>query len=155
MTKIQKFKTKKAFSLYEMLIVMAIIVLVAAITIPVLNNYLPSLKLSSSAKAVLTKLRQAQEEAVTTQAQHKIFFETSTTPPNIQFIKVGPGAGTTLETVTLANGITLGVSFTDASDTITFSADGGPSTSGNITVTLGESAKTINVTPAGVIKLLQ
>lgn len=147
---------RKAISLYELIIVMSIIAIVVGITIPTIRSYLPSLKLSSSAKSVSTKLRQAQEEAVTTQNSHGIKFNLTTppTPPTIELID---NSGATLETVTLSNGITM--SLTDITDNkVMFSPDGGlsiGSAPGTITVALLDPAasKTITVTAAGVIKL--
>lgn len=151
---------RKAFSLYELIIVMSIIIIITAITIPMIRNYLPSLKLSSSAKAVSTKLRQAQEEAVTTQIKHGVRFDATVSPPAIKFIQVTvtgtPPTETesTLETVILGQGIILDVSAVN--NRIVFLADGGLSTDsspGDIIVKLEDATKKINVSAAGVIKL--
>lgn len=151
---------KKGLSLLEMLLVLSIIGIMAAVTVPMVNNFLPSMKLSSSAKAVSSKLRQAQEEAVTTQIRHGIKFNTGVNPPTIDFIKFG--VSDPLETVTLGNGTTLAVSSAIANNTngqnsVFFSSDGGPDVghdvNGDITVTLDTAIKTINISTSGVIKI--
>jgi len=155
---------KKGISLYELLIVMAIIVIVAAITVPMVNYYLPSLRLSSSARDIVTKLRQAQEEAVTTQIRHGVKFNT-TSPTSIDFFKFVDGIPptpptiTVLENIQLPNNITLTLDSLirnnpNNTNSIIFSADGGPDVNGNIIVGLTDySSKIIIVSPAGVIKL--
>lgn len=147
----------------ELLIVMGIMGILAAISIPAMKNYLPSLHLSSSAKVVNTRLRQAQEEAVTTQIKHGVQFNTATDQKSIDFFKFVDGTPptiTNLENIQMAKDITLAVDATISgnpknANSIIFSPDGGPDVNGNIVVTFGgESSKTINVSPAGVIKLL-
>lgn len=153
---------KKAISLMELLIVMGIMGIIAAISIPTMRNYLPTLHLSSSAKVINTRLRQAQEEAVTTQIKHGVQFNIATDPKSIDFFKFVDGTPptiTVLENVQLAKDITLAVDSTISNNpknanSIIFSADGGPDVNGNIVVTLESASKTINVSPAGVIKLL-
>ena len=150
------FRSRLAVSLYELLIVMSIITILAALTVPIMGYYTPSFKLWGSSRIIINKLRQAQEEAVTTQIQHLIKFNSAVdpAPANIQLIK-NDGGKIVLETFDLSNGVTISLSpqIVALENEIAFSPDGGPSVSGDITVTLGEASKTINVTPAGVIKL--
>lgn len=145
---------KKGVTFIELVVVLAIIGILAAVTVPTMKNYLSSWQLSGSARLLVNKLRQAQEEVVTTQVQHGVRFNT-TTPVTIDFFKKVDTTKTTLETVTLSNGITIALnSLTD--NEVIFSADGGLSTNsspGTIIVTLGTSSKTISVSAAGVIKL--
>lgn len=154
---------KKGISLMELLIVMGIMAIIAAISIPMMRNYLPSWQLSNSSKAVSSRLRQAQEEAVTTQIKHGVQFNTAADPKSIDFFKFVDGTPptiTVIENVQMAKDITLAVDATISNNpknanSIIFSADGGPDVNGNIVVTFGGgSSKTINVSPAGVIKLL-
>ena len=153
-----QFSKQRGLSLYELLMVMAVIAIVAAIAIPAVS-LLPYWKLSSSTKAVLGKLRQAQEETVTTQLKHGVEFNPSVNPPTIKFIKNG-SPDITLETVTLGSGINLAIDSAIANNPnganiIFFSSDGGPDVNGNINLSLDTSSKTVNVSPAGVIKITQ
>jgi len=159
---------RRAISLMEMLVVLGIIAIVSAISIPLISSYSPSLKLSSSARDVSGKLRQAQEEAVTTQIKHGMKFHPDLTPPTMDVIKreIDPithiTTDTILETVTLPKGIGMSVSIMIPDQEIFFSPDGGPSPNGNISVCitstppicqLNDPSKTINISPAGMIKL--
>lgn len=143
---------RRAYSLTELIIVMSIIGIVTAVTIPTMKNYLPNWQLSGSSRLLINKLRQAQEEAVTTQKQHLIRFAPTASPVTYQMIKID-GGEQVLETIIMPNSITVGLDATIDDNQIIFSADGGPSSNGNITITLGEASKTISVSPAGVIKL--
>lgn len=162
-------KKHKAFSLYEFLVVFFIIGLISAMTLPTVKNYAPSWKISTNSKIVLSKLRQAQEESVTTQNQHAIRFDTSTNPVKLQFIKFSneiiEGEETVVETVLgtvmLDSTVTLEIdpSFTSIINEqeitqVIFSADGGPSTQGNIVVRYSDRSKTINILASGIIKIL-
>jgi len=147
-------RKRLAVSLYEFLIVFGIIAIITAISIPMIKNYTPSLKLSSSARATLAQLRQAQEEAITTQKQHLVrFFPAPTNPAILQLIKKEDANETILETVTLDKDIMLVLDSSINNNQIIFSPDGGPSASGNITLNLESAFKIVNVSPAGVIKL--
>ncbi|MFA6493092.1 MAG: GspH/FimT family pseudopilin [Patescibacteria group bacterium] len=145
-------KKRKGISLYELLIVMSIITLVAAISIPTIRNYLPSLQLSSTVREVISKLREAQEEAVTTQVQHATRFNPASNPVTIQVVKIGTPE-TVLQTITLPKNISITLDASFTSNQVIFSADGGPNTSGNITITQDTSSKIINLSPAGMIKM--
>jgi prepilin-type N-terminal cleavage/methylation domain-containing protein len=148
--------TKKAFTLIELILVIAIIGIISLITIPKINSFLPSLELSSSSKDTSAKLRQAQEEAITTQIGCLVSFNLSANPITLKVIKLdGPNGtnGTILDTVNLPNGITLTLDSSITNHQIIFSSDGGPNVSGNIVFTLNNMSKTINISPAGVIKV--
>lgn len=161
------FKPRRGISLYELIIVMAIIGILAAVTIPLMKDYLPSWQLSGSARVVLSKLRQAQEEAVATQKQHALRFSPTANPVTYQLIKiettetvpVTEATETVLETITMPNNITVTgtggtpLNATFSNNQVIFSADGGPNKNGDIVITLGEASKTINISPAGVMKI--
>lgn len=148
-----KIKKYKAFSLYEFLIVFFIIGLMAAITLPTIKNYSPSWKISTNSRLILNKLRQAQEEAVTTQDQHAVRIDPTANPPTIQVVNLS-GTETVISTTTFDQGITLALDVGITDNQVVFSADGGPSTSGNIVINYSDRSKTINISPSGVIKLL-
>lgn len=145
---------QKGISLMELLIIMSIIGIVTAISIPTVRNYLPSLRLSSSANLVISKLREAQEEAITTQIRHGIKFNSSTNPPTIDLIKV-ESTETVTQTFTLGQDITLTLNGI-TNDRLIFSSDGGlsnGSTPGTITIALDANSKIANVSAGGMIKL--
>ena len=136
----------------ELLIVMSIIGIMSAVIVIGSNAFIPSWRLYSSAKAVLIKIRQAQEEAVTTQKQTIIRFNPAAAPITYQLIK-NDGGETILDEGTLAPNITLAMDPVFVSNQVYFSADGGPSVSGNIVISYNTNSKTVSISPAGVIKL--
>ncbi|KKQ73684.1 MAG: hypothetical protein US94_C0028G0002 [Berkelbacteria bacterium GW2011_GWB1_38_5] len=143
---------KKAVSFIELVVVISIMGLIAVITIPTVKSYLPSWQLSGTARVLLNQLRQAQEEAVTAQKQHLVRFTSTASPVTYDLIKVD-GTETVVETTTMPNNIIVALDASITGNQIIFSSDGGPSSSGNITISLNGVSKIINITPAGVMKL--
>lgn len=142
---------KKAISFMELIIVLSIIVMMTAITIPLMRNYLPSWQLTGTTRALLSDLRQAQEEAVTTQIPHQINFISLDSPVTYQLAKV-EGENPILETITMPK--TVSIEFETIVNPITFYKDGGPSTNGTIILKYTESGATkkITISPSGIIK---
>ncbi len=135
----------------ELLITMAIIGILSATTVFGVNSFLPHWQLTGSARLLTTKLRQAQEEAVSTQKIHRIRFTSTTPPVSYELVKVDgdPPTDQAIETVTLPGNISLTLNI---SNPISFSRDGAPDSNGTIVLTSGNS-KTIHIFPAGIIKL--
>ena len=145
-------KLKKGFTLIEYIVVIAIIGILSATVVAASSNFVPSLKLNGSAKNLQSHLRQAQEEAITQQKQYVIRFDLASSPPKYQLIKID-GGETIVRTINLPQNITVSLSSDITDNQIAFSPDGGPSSSGDITITAGEKTKVITISPAGVIKL--
>ncbi|MBM2820731.1 MAG: ral secretion pathway protein type fimbrial biosis protein FimT, partial [Candidatus Berkelbacteria bacterium] len=131
----------RSFSFIELIVVMAVISIIMAALIPTIKNFLPSWQLSGSARLIINKLRQAQEEAVTSQHQYIIRFNPTANPPTFQLIK-NDGGETIMENFSLPYNsvLTLDSSITD--NEVRFSSDGGPSSSGNIIFNLDSLSKT-------------
>jgi len=154
---------RKGISLLEMITVLAIIGIIVAVVAPKASQFLPGIQLSGSARTLVSNLREAQERAVTEQNQHLIRFFPEAIPPNYQLIRIYYSVEELpieelIKQVDLPNGqtITIDETFFDevtASYQVIFSADGGPSASGNIILSNGSSQKIINVSPAGYIKI--
>lgn len=140
---------KKGVTFIELVVALAILGILAAVTVPTMKNYLPSWQLSGTARLMVSKIRQAQEEAVTIQKSHRVYFKSTVPPVSYQLIKVD-GGDQELETITMPQNITLQLNI---SNPITFSPDGGPDYNGSIILNLGGASKTIDISPAGVIKL--
>ena len=143
---------KKAFSLMELVIVMAIITILTAVTIISVRSFSPTFQLNNSTKLILNKLRQAQEEAITVQDRNSLRFNLTSNPVSFQLIKIA-GSETVLESGVLVKDVSVNFDPAATNNEVIFSSDGGPNWSGNITVTLNSSSKVINISPAGVIKI--
>ena len=143
---------RKGVSLYEFLIVFFIIGLIAAIALPSIRSLSPTWQINNSSRVVMSKLRQAQEDAVSTQVRHAIRFHASTNPATFDLIELG-ASETVLKTTTLDKDIVLILDSTITDNQIIFSSDGGPSGQGNIVISFNSRSKTINISPSGVIKV--
>lgn len=145
----------KAISLIELLIAMAIVTILAAITVPLLNQLLPSLQFSSTTRAISAKFRQAQEEAVTTQIRHGVRFNLSN-PSSVELIKISGGSIIPLESVQIPSTITLSLNFSNPTyqNCITFSSNGAPDVNGYITIAREGASKYIDISPVGTLRIL-
>ncbi len=71
---------KKAFTLMEMLIVLAVITLLLGISIPFVANFTKGAKLKTAAKDVFAILNTARNLSLTYRKNYSIIFDTSVTP---------------------------------------------------------------------------
>lgn len=143
---------KNGFSLIELTIVIGIIVILAAASVPVIAKIMPSFRMSSSVQNVLTNLRQAQEEAITVQKQHSLQFNLSADPIKYQIINID-APDPAIKNLELPKSVTITFNPPAANNEVIFSSDGGPNWTGDITVKLNGKNKIINVSPGGVIKV--
>lgn len=148
-------KTSSGVTLLELLIVIAIMGIMAAVLAPTLSNYVPGIQLNGSARVLSGNLRQAQEKAITEQKQYMIRFHPTNVPPSYEMIRINNGVEELQSSVTLASSETLSLAtaIASTSNQIVFSPDGGPSASGDITLSINSVSKIINVSPAGFIKI--
>jgi len=146
-------KLKSGFTVMEMIVVLAMIAILATVTTPVISKFLPGIQLTGSTRVLTGTLREAQEKAVTSQNQYLVRFFPSSTPPKYQLITIANSIETLIRETSIPSSQTLTLAGTITNNQIVFSPDGGPSSSGNITLTLATKSKIINVSPAGFIKI--
>lgn len=144
---------KKAITLLELLIVIAIIGIMAAAAVPVASHYIPGIQLSGSARTLSGNLREAQEKTVTEQKQHLIRFYPTGTPAYYEMIRLNNSVEELQKRTDLPSSVSITLAPTITNNQIIFSADGGPSSSGDITLSINLSSKIVNVSPAGFIKI--
>ncbi len=85
----------KGFTLAQLLIVIGIIIFVSLVTLPALGQYTKDLELKNSTKEIISKLKLAQQYAVTEQVKHSLRF----TPLDNSYYLIRKGEPeTTLET---------------------------------------------------------
>jgi type II secretion system protein H len=144
---------KKGFNLVEMLVVISIIGILSAALVPTLSQYLPGVQLNGSARVLSADLREAQERTVTEQKQYLIRFNLTAAPKYYQLMRINNTTEENIRTVNLASSENVTLDPGISQNQITFSADGGPSSSGNITLSNTAGSKIVNVSPAGFIKI--
>lgn len=146
-------KSKKGFTIVELIVALLIFTIITAISIPLVNHYLPSVRLSGSSRLLVSSIREAQERAISEQNRFMVRFYPGSTPPEYQLIRILEASQEILRTETLSTSEVLTLDETIIDDQITFSADGGPSSSGNIVLSVNGASRTISVSPAGFIKM--
>lgn len=146
---IKKFKS--GFTAVELIIVLSIIALIAVVSVPTISQFLPSVNLNGTTRNLTADLRDAQEKAVASQNQHLVRFFPTNAPVKYQLIRVINGEETIIKEESLPSNESLSLEATISQNQIIFSPDGGPSSSGNITLSLAGKSKIISVSPAGFI----
>ena len=144
---------KKGLTAIEMIVVISIIGIMAGMIVPTISKYLPGIQLNGSAREITDNLREAQERTVTEQNQHLVRFFPTASPAYFKLIRIVNSNEELMRQVNLPTSQTLTLDETIADNQIIFSPDGGPSSSGNITIDNDTSNKIINISPAGFISI--
>lgn len=169
---------KKALTLIEALVVIAVISILAGTITPSLSRYLPGVQLNGTTRSLASDLRVAQERTVTEQKQYLIRFACSISQAKVpdlifarakadiiggsvgssnctsyQMIRLDGGIEEIMRQINLPNGEVISLDATITQNQIMFSSDGGPSSNGNITLSNDTNSKVVNVSPAGFIKI--
>jgi len=147
-------KQLAGYTIIEMIIVLAIVAILTGILVPVLSNYLPNVQLNGAARNLMADLRLAQEKAITEQDQYALRFDTPS-HGSYQIIHLQDSDEEVDFTRDLPRNGRLTIDSSIADNQIIFSADGGPSSSGNITLGMNEKEKVVNISPAGFIAIRQ
>ncbi|MCF8129831.1 MAG: prepilin-type N-terminal cleavage/methylation domain-containing protein [Deltaproteobacteria bacterium] len=165
-----KKDSQKGFTLPEMLIVLAIMVVMTMIAVPAFMNLLPGMRLNSSARQVYMAFARARQGAVTQNTDACVKFSSSNKTIEA-WLDNGPGsargngAKDSSEAYIFVGSLDDGISiaFMYPGDTFRFNARGLPKTSSWIEEQLlsyymylqnSESKyKTIRITPVGGIKI--
>lgn len=140
------------FTLFEILIVIAIIALLAAIAIPNLNRYQPNLKLSAAAKGLTEDLRYAQQLTITNQEIYSISLDLASARYQLLNLEA---ATSSVKEVFLPEGVVFDSASTTVS-LIRFNSYGAVSAGSSGQIFLKNSNnkfQIINVKPSGYVEL--
>lgn len=143
--------SRSAFSLLEIVVVIGIIVMLASIATPGIQNYRSSIALQAEARRVVNDLRTAQDLAVSEQVVHYLEAAPSTATYRLYRNDATP---TLLKTVSLENPITIADVTGPADGRFRYNSYGAVSTAGTI-VLENENGETYTITvrPSGYVHL--
>lgn len=141
----------KGFTLFEFLVIMAIIGIIVSVSWSALRTLQPSWRLDGAVRDLTTDLRYAQQQSVTEQVNYGVHF--SSTTNGYQMIRYG----TTTENV-LEKSLPEGVNFyqiTGFSDEeVVFNPYGAAKEMGSVSlINIEQKIKIIEVRPSGFVKI--
>ena len=143
------FKSGAGFTLIEILIVIAVIGIISAISMSVYVNMRPNLNLSSEIRDTVTDLRYAQQLAVTEQVIYAVNFNIVLN----QYTITNTNSGQIIKTKNINSPISI-QSVNDLTDnTVNFNVAGAAIETGTIVLTNNELTSTIEIKPSGYVKI--
>jgi len=144
-------RKSKGFTLFEFLVIIAIIGIIASVSWSALKTLQPSWRLDGAVRDLAADLRYAQQQSVTEQVNYGIHF--SSTTNEYQIIRYG----TTTENV-LEKSLSEGVDFHQITgfngDEVVFNPYGAVKEMGSVSlINIEEKIKIIEVRPSGFVKI--
>jgi type IV fimbrial biogenesis protein FimT len=160
----RKYKNlgSSGFTLIELMVTIGIVAIFSAVAIPNFVSWLPSNKLGSGAREILTTIQLAKMAAIKDSANVVVHF-TSATGECLAFVDDGAGGGTPDDRVRngserIVRQFKLPVGITLASPSfgtdLEFSNRGLPTVGGDISIAGSGRTKTIRVLPSGHAKIM-
>ncbi|MCK5510768.1 hypothetical protein KAI65_04490 [Candidatus Parcubacteria bacterium] len=147
------YKNQSGELLINLIVTLAIIGTLAVISMPLLKNYQPGLKLNLAAKNLTSDLRYIQQQTITEQKIHMIQFSTSTN--SYDLLKFDT-ATSTLKSVFLPTDISFDSISGFYDNIVKFNPYGAVYEYGSIVlVNTSSTTKTINIKPSGYVELQQ
>ncbi|MEK7167646.1 MAG: GspH/FimT family pseudopilin [Patescibacteria group bacterium] len=136
----------KGFTLWEILTVIAIIAVMAGVSLPAYQQFKPTLKLNAEARQLASDLRYAQQMAITEQTEYYLIINTE--DKSYMIVKY---PSQTIQSHSL-DSISFGTITGLTADKAGFTATGAAKESGAIILTNGEDTKTVEIKPSGYVK---
>ena len=136
-------KSSKGITLLEMVIVVVVLGVIAAMAAPQFAGVLPRLKFKNKSRDIVSDLRLARSDAIAQRGQFGLYFDYSQNGYIVFKDQINPSLFTydigdsVIKTVSLGQDVSLYYS-TFSNNTIVFKPDGSASFSGNVTISNGE-----------------
>lgn len=145
-------KRQLGFTLVELLIVISITAIVAAISIPFDRSIIQNMNLSAATRDLASDLRYAQQLAVTTQINYNVIIDIASNSYQIK----DAATATTIKNVNIKNNIYLKSVSDFSSNTASFNATGAALSTGSIVLSnLSGRESIIEIKPSGYVKISQ
>jgi len=122
---------QKGITLIELIVVMAIIAIGAALTTPNISGWLPTYRLRSATRDVVSIMRVAQLKAVSNNTSYRVTFNTVNDSYVLEYQDTGGGWVTEGETQSLPTGVKFNTTF---AGNITTFLPNSTATDGNVTL---------------------
>ena len=150
-------KNQNGFTLMELILVVAVMGIMAAIAIPSFMALLPAMRVNGAARQVMSDLMDARMEAVKQNHQYKIFVLNDHQYKILDDNDgdgIDDGGGETSRTVDIqSNYSDVTISYDGSLPTITFSAKGTAPDLDTITLENSSGSKSVSVSVAGRVKI--
>ena len=144
---------QNGFSLIQLLTVIGIIAFMAALSVPAIRQYEPTIKLKAMARQLVSDLRYAQQLTVTQQKVHYVEIDIA----GARYLLVKQENPTSpLKIVALEEGIDFQTATGFDNNRVVFNSYGAVSQAGQIVlVNTQGNTYTVNVKPSGYVQLTQ
>ena len=141
----------KGFQLIQLIVTLAVIAILATISVPVLTQYQPSLKLNTDAKELINNLRLTQQMTITEQ---KVYYIEIDTINNEYSIIKAANPTPPIKTIELDSAINFQEVIDLTDDKVIFNSYGAVSESGQIILVNSENnIITINIKPSSYVQM--
>ena len=137
------WKDRRGFSLVELIVVIAVFAILAAVAVPQFIGFRPKNRLNGAARQIYSELMWARSKAVNENSAYVVTFPTN------QTMQI---AGSTTKTVNIQTEYS-DVTLTSTSSTITFSSRGTADVAPTITLTNSGGTKTVTIRITGTASI--
>jgi len=143
-------KNSKGITLLELVIVVVVLGVVAAMAAPQFGGVMPRLKFKNKSRDIVSDLRLARSDAIAQRGQFGLYFDYSQNGYIVFKDQINPSLFTydigdsVIKTVSLGQDVSLYYS-TFSNNTIVFKPDGSANSSGNVTISKDEGGELADI----------